>query len=136
MKYKIGDIVRIKSSLDYFDNQPEYLFLKTDAKITAISDDVVTLMDKNGLTCNFYMRDLDKRYIPKKRIDPVILIVMSIAGHVTEDSEQVPFKSELIERVNVYTRVKSLSTGIEYALTQDQILEYMDNDRIVKFLTP
>jgi len=46
MKYKIGDIVRIKKSLDFDGDQLEVLFMRTDAKILAIGNGVVTLENK------------------------------------------------------------------------------------------
>jgi len=83
------------------------------------------------------MKDLDKRYIPKKRPEPVILIAMSIDGYGYDPdlTERPPFKVEVVDRSEHSIRVESCVTGYEYTLNVNEFLEHMDNEQIVKILT-
>jgi hypothetical protein len=69
-----------------------------------------------------------------KSLEDNIVIVVDTGNYLPSYSEEVPFKAKVIDKDDRGIFVKSISTGKEYDLYYDQILEAMDIEEIKKLL--
>ena len=63
-----------------------------------------------------------------------LVIVVDTSNYKTTYSENVPFKAIVTEKFDLTIWVKSITTGKEYELYYNQILEGLEMEDIVKLL--
>jgi len=63
-----------------------------------------------------------------------LVIVVDTSNYKATYGENVPFKAIVTEKFDLTIWVKSITTGIEYELYYNQILEGLEMEDIVKLL--
>lgn len=67
-------------------------------------------------------------------IEDNVVIVIDTSNYLKSYSEPVPFRAKVEEKYDNEIWVVSLTTGKEYELYYNQILEYYSNEDLLKFI--